>query len=106
MIASGNYENQTWWVKFSIDINHTLAWNVVQELGHVINYVSLNEQLPAKFYPVSAPPYMNGGPSDFLFWIIESDQIDFTPDNMKEWLEGRLPDPIDDIREWSIEDEE
>ena len=28
-----------WWVKFSIDIEHPLAWHVVQELGHVLNYL-------------------------------------------------------------------
>src|SRR4051812_12216860 len=54
-------ENGQWWVKLSIDIENPLAWNVVQELGQVLNYVSVEERLPTVFKPVSPPPYMNGG---------------------------------------------
>ncbi|MEL6761403.1 MAG: hypothetical protein AAFP04_13525 [Myxococcota bacterium] len=50
-------ETKGWWVKFTIDIEHKLAWHVVQELGHVMNYVSLEERLPTVFKPVSPPPY-------------------------------------------------
>lgn len=103
-ISQGIYEDKNWWVKFSIDISNNLAWNVVQELGHIFNYLSLEERLPTAFYPVSAPPYMNGGPADFLYWIIDSKDPSFTPDKAKEWLEGRLPDPVDDLEEWAIED--
>ncbi len=46
--------------------------------------------LPTRFYPVSPAPYLNGGPKNFLSWIIENTDREFTPDNMKEWLEGRL----------------
>jgi hypothetical protein len=46
-----------WWIKFKIDINHILAWKVVQELGHILNYLSLDDKLPVIFYPVSPPPY-------------------------------------------------
>ena len=46
-----------WWVKCAIDIDHEFAWNVVQELGHVLNYVSLDERLPTVFMPVSPPSY-------------------------------------------------
>jgi len=99
-IASGVYENNNWWIKFSIDITHHLSWNIVQELGHIVNYLSINERLPTAFYPVSAPPYMNGGPKDFLYWIIESTSNDFTPGKMKEWLEERLPKPVEDISAW------
>ncbi|HMU11039.1 MAG TPA: hypothetical protein PKC54_13605 [Ferruginibacter sp.] len=102
-VSSGVYENNNWWVKISIDISHQLAWNVVQELGHVINYISLNERLPAAFYPVSSPPYLNGGPKDFLYWIIESKETDFTALNLKDWLESRLPNPVNDINEWDFE---
>lgn len=42
-IGTGVGEEGFWWVKFSIDIHHPLAWNVVQELGHILNYISLNE---------------------------------------------------------------
>jgi len=102
-IGSGLYENGNWWVKFSIDINHNLAWQVVQELGHVVNYLSVSEKLPTSFYPVSAPPYLNGGPEDYLYWVIDSIQPDFTPDILEEWLEGRLPDPVSDLSQWLTE---
>ncbi len=68
-ISFGN-EDGHWWVKFSLDIKNQLAWNVVQEFGHVINFLSIDEKLPTLFYPVSPPPYMNGGPYDFLSWVI------------------------------------
>lgn len=93
-------EKDYWWVKFSIDIDHPLAWNVVQELGHVLNYLSIEERLPTIFKPVSPPPYMNGGPRDYLSWIIECESEDFTPDDTAEWLEERLPQPVDKIKKW------
>ena len=100
-ISSGTSDAGLWWVKFSIDIHDALAWNVVQELGHIVNYVSLDEPLPTAFYPVSPPPYMNGGPTDFLSWVIETKDKEFTPALMREWLEGRLPKPVDDRNEWN-----
>ncbi|WP_338690704.1 hypothetical protein V5279_29750 [Bradyrhizobium sp. 26S5] len=59
-------DDAAWSVKFVIDISDPLAWRVVQELGHVLNYLSLTERLPTVFMPVSPPPYLNGGPADFL----------------------------------------
>ena len=102
--SSGFYEDGNWWVKFSLDISNELAWNVVQEFGHIFNYLSINERLPTAFYPVSPPPYMNGGPSEFLSWVIESKDSAFTPNKAKEWLESRLPNPVDDINEWATQD--
>ena len=99
-------EDGLWWVKFRIDIQHPLAWQVVQEIGHVVNYLSVNEKLPTTFYPVSPPPYMNGGPEEFLSWIIQNTDKDFTPDTLKEWLEGRLPQPVNDESAWVTEDDE
>lgn len=96
-------EDGMWWVKFGINISNPLGWRVVQELGHVLNYVSLEERLPTEFYPVSLPPYMNGGPEDFLSWVIENRDREFGPDKAREWLEGRLPRPVDDLLEWEIE---
>ena len=58
-------DDSGWWVKFSIDIDSPIAWQTVQELGHVLNYLSIEERLPTTFQPVSPPPYMNGGPRDF-----------------------------------------
>jgi|SRR5580700_9311832 hypothetical protein len=103
-IGCGSSEDGFWWVKFAIDVEHPLAWRVIQELGHVLNYVSLNERLPTLFIPVSPPPCMNGGPKDFLSWVIECKDADFKPADCKEWLQGRLPRPVYDLEEWEIDD--
>lgn len=98
----GLFDNGNWWVKFTLNTDHPLAWRHVQELGHVLNYVSPEERLPTVFMPVSPPPYMNGG-VDFLSWVIESKEPTFAPDQCAEWLEGRLPNPIEDKDEWAEE---
>ena len=102
-IGRGCEDDGRWWVKFTIDIEHDFAWQTVQEFGHVLNYMSLNERLPTSFYPVSPPPYMNGGPDEFLSWVIECSDKDFRPGTCAEWLIGRLPNPIDDPAEWGCE---
>ncbi|GAB6140530.1 hypothetical protein JCM14076_12590 [Methylosoma difficile] len=104
-IGSGKGEDGRWWVKFSIDINHPLAWHTVQEFGHVLNYLSLDNRLPTSFQPVSPPPYMNGGPDDFLSWVIEGHDPNFGPDDCAEWLLGRLPKPVDDESQWIDSDD-
>src|SRR5258705_1125812 len=78
-IGTGLLEDGGWWAKFAIDIDHPLAWHVVQELGHVLNYVSLEERLPTVFKPVSPPPYMNGGPDQVLSLVIRDDDAEFSP---------------------------
>jgi hypothetical protein len=94
-----------WSVKFGIDIGPDLAWQAVQELGHVLNYLSVDDRLPTCFYPVSPPPYMNGGPADFLSWVIECKDPDFRPGTCAEWLAGRLPRPVGDLGQWDTDDE-
>jgi len=89
----------TWWVKFTIDIDHELAWHAVQELGHVLNYLSLDERLASSFQPVSPPPYLNGGPEEFLSWVIEAPD-DLRPGTLADVLEGRLPKPVEDEAAW------
>jgi hypothetical protein len=103
-VGSNIDDRGLWWVKFAIDIHHPLAWRVVQELGHVLNYLSLNERLPTVFMPVSPPPYMNGGPKDYLSWIIESRDASFRPAKCAKWLEGRLPRPVEDLEQWHIDE--
>ena len=100
-VSSGLAEQGHWWVKFSIDIDHPLAWNVIQELGHVLNFLSLEEKLPTVFMPVSPAPYQNGGPREFLSWVIECRANDFSPADCAEWLEGRLPRPVEDPTQWN-----
>lgn len=105
-IGSGHLEGGLWWAKFTLDVAHPLAWSVVQELGFVLNYLSLEERLPTVFMPVSPPPYLNGGPTQFLSWVIESTAPDFSPALCVEWLEGRLPRPVEDENEWQFEENE
>ena len=56
--------------------------------------------------PVSPPPYMNGGPRDFLSWVIECKDAGFNPEACAEWLEGRLPRPVNELERWKIADDE
>lgn len=105
-IGKGHFTSGKWWVKFSIDIEHPLAWNVVQEFGCILNYISLSERLPTVFMPVSPAPYLNGGPREFLSWVIESTDPEFKPGTCKKWLEERLPKPVDEHFQWLNEDEE
>ena len=37
-IGTGIFDSGRWWAKFAVDIDHPLAWRVVQEFGHVLNY--------------------------------------------------------------------
>src|SRR5215475_3640543 len=60
-IGRGTSENGNWWVKFTLNTKHDLAWRHVQEMGFVLNYVSVEQRLPTVFMPVSPPPYLNGG---------------------------------------------
>ena len=104
-IGLGSFENGNWWVKFTLNTTHSLAWRHVQELGYILNYLSVEERLPTVFMPVSPPPYMNGG-VEFLSWVIESTEPSFTPDQCAQWLEGRLPRPVDDLEQWTLDDDE
>ena len=100
-ISNGIDEN-AWWLKFQVDIEHPLAWNVVQELGYVLNYLSLEERLPTVFKPISPAPYLNGGPEEFLSWIIQVESENFTPDDVRDWLKSRLPEPINNVKKWRV----
>ncbi len=103
-VGHGRESDGKWCVKFTIDINHRLTWHVVQELGHVVNYLSIDERLPTSFFPVFPPPYMNGGPRDFLSWVIECRDAAFQPGTLAQWLEGRLPRPVSDQSQWHPEE--
>ena len=92
-------------MKFSLNIDHPLAWNVVQELAHVLNYLSVSERLPTVFKPLSPPPYLNGGPRDFLSWVIECGDKTMPPGTIADWLEDRLPQPIQGVSAWPTGEE-
>lgn len=98
-IGYGQNSDGLWWVKFALKCDHKLAWRHVQEFGFVLNYISVSERLPTVFMPISPPPYLNGG-IEFLSWVIESKEPAFTPYDCCIALEGRLPNPIDDISQW------
>jgi hypothetical protein len=92
-----------WWIKFRIEIESKIAWNVVQELGHVLNYLSFEERLPTTFYPVSAPPHLNGGPKTFLYWVIESTMPFVDTHFVYEYLEGKLPKNVEKEESWIVD---
>lgn len=102
-IGRGVFANGNWWVKFFLNTEHALAWRHVQELGFVLNYLSVEERLQSVFKPVSPPPYLNGG-AEYLSWVIESTDPAFTPSLCAEWLEARLPRPVHDSEQWSTDD--
>ena len=102
-IGKGSEDDGRWWVKFEIDINHQYSWHTVQELGCVLNYLSVNERLPTTFHPVSPAPYLNGGPEEFLSWVIECHDPEFKPGTCAKWLEERLPKPVTDLEQWENE---
>jgi len=52
------------------------------------------------FVPVSPPPYLDGGPEEFFPWAVESTQKDVDPGVIVKWLEGRLPNPVEDLDKW------
>jgi len=46
---------------------------------------------------------MNGGPDEFLSWLIECQNPEFRPGTCVEWLMGRLPNPVEDLEQWASE---
>ncbi|HEY0070725.1 MAG TPA: hypothetical protein VGE04_12235 [Chloroflexia bacterium] len=106
IVSASEASEARWWIKFDINIHHALAWNVVQELGSVLNYLSLNDRLPTVFKPVSPPPYMNGGPEEYLSWVIEAEEPFTDAGYIMDVLEGRLPRPVEDETEWGTWDDE
>lgn len=105
-IGHGRFDDGRWWVKFQLDTRHALAWHVVQELGHVLNYVSIEDRLPTVFKPVSPPPVLNGGPDEYLSWVIDCAGQGFSPADCAAWLEDRLPRPVDDVAQWASDDDD
>jgi hypothetical protein len=45
------------------------------------------------------------GPKDFLSWVIESTDAELAPSECVEWLEGRLPTPVDNLDAWNDDDD-
>ena len=64
------------------------------------NYLSIEENLSIKFYPVSPPQFSTCGFEEFLSWIIDNCDCYYTPEILKDWLKGKLPDVNDDLEDW------
>lgn len=103
VISISEPDESRWWVKLQIDINSKTAWPVVQNLAYVLNELSVSEKLPTTFKPTSPPPYLNGGPDEFLFWVIEADIPFLDPRVITAYLKQRLPDPVADEQAWLTE---
>lgn len=101
IISSDVTKDGYWWIKFDIDSSHKLAWYVIQELAFVFNGIALSDPLPTTFKPSSPPPYLNGGPEEFLSWVVESTYNYIDPIWIKETLENVLPSPIGDETQWN-----
>ena len=99
-VSKGHPTPHGWEVEVELDLDDELAWAAVQELAYILNMLSVEERLPTRFLPVSPPPYLNGGPREFLSWMIQSLDSSFTPENCQEWLAGRMPEPVADRDEW------
>ncbi len=50
---------------------------------------------------IDAAGLLDGGPRDYLSWVIECPLKDMEPDKVAEWLEVRFPSPVDDLAQWS-----
>jgi hypothetical protein len=40
-VSTSDFGAPFWWLNFGIDINSKIAWTVAQELGHILNYLSV-----------------------------------------------------------------
>ncbi len=85
----------SWRVGFPIDVFHDLSWETVQELAHALNTSGSG----AAFKPVSPAPDQNGGPDEFLTWVIEAGDA-LPPDTIADLLKEKLPSPVEDERAW------
>ena len=98
-------EDAFWYVKFSLDRTHPLAWHVLQRLGFVFNYISLEFRYSTVFMPVSPPPYLNGGP-EFLNWAVEAKVPFYDPRHVTRALRAELPEHLGRAKAWRTYDTE
>ena len=100
VIVASEPDEGEWWIALKIKLGSSIAWNIVQELAYVCNALSLTAKLPVVFKPTSPPPYMNGGPREFLKWRIEALTPAASPDQLADYLADRMPKPVDDRSKW------
>lgn len=95
-IESYAHMDGNWYVVFKIDLNNKYAWNVVQIIGSIIN--SMHDC--GNFKPISPAVDLNGGPHENLRWILESINLDFTPEMSYISLHNNMPQPVTNLRKW------
>ncbi|HEY7349420.1 MAG TPA: hypothetical protein VH599_13985 [Ktedonobacterales bacterium] len=100
VISTSAPEEPYWWVKLCLDLQSRIVWHIIQELGFVLNNISVEERLPTVFMPLSPPPYLNGGPEEFLTWVIETSVPFSDAGAVAEILAERLPNPLGDEERW------
>lgn len=71
------YDDGGWWIKFALDIADPDAWTTIQVLAYALNDPNITAEFRTTFKPVSPPPYLNGGPDDYLSWVIEGEDYRF-----------------------------
>jgi hypothetical protein len=107
VISTSKPTATVWWVKLKIDLDSPIAWNVIQNLAFVLNGISVQERLPTVFKPDSPPPYLNGGPRQYLSWVVEATIPLLNAGVIAGLLEERLPEPLEDEDAWlQVEPEE
>ena len=104
-IGSAEFRNTQFSYRMGVAFIGDIAWHVIQNLAFVLNYISLEDRLAVVFKPISPPPYLNGGPADFLSWVIEAQIPHLNSMYIADVLRARLPNPIGDEAAW-IEDEQ
>ncbi|MEM8706317.1 MAG: hypothetical protein AAGE98_07665 [Actinomycetota bacterium] len=82
-----------WWVSFRLDVDDPLAWRSIQEVGHALNGV-VGDGVDVWFGPTSTGPWQ-GGPRDFLDWVICSPDGATRPGTVAKRLADAIPEPFD-----------
>lgn len=100
-LGSGGSVPDGWWVSLDIDVEHPLAWQVVQQLSHVLNFLAREEDWPTILTPIA--PTTIGGPKTSLSWAIDVGP-DYPPAECARQLQAVLPDPVEDENEWHKRD--
>lgn len=99
MDMASEVSEDSWWVRFSLDIDSEIAWETVQEIAHALNDSANAGKPAALFYPISPAPAQSGGPEEFLSWVIEAG-ADVDPASVAAWLESMLPNPVEESDAW------
>jgi hypothetical protein len=87
---------RSWWVSFEIDLSLPLAWKVIRALALNLNNHSANMWLATVFKPIP-----DKRPDQPTCWRIESTDPLLDPAEVVQWLEMKLPTPLNDVDAWN-----